>query len=448
MADETAVQVESKVATLVEPDLGFVRELKSAGGDTLKKCFQCATCSVVCELAPEEKPYPRKEMIYAQWGLKDKLLNSVDVWLCHYCNDCSAHCPRGARPGDTLRAIRALSFRHFAFPSFMGKVVGEAKYWPVMLAIPVLILLLGIKIAGGHIPAGAVEYRDLFPLYLVDTIFITFTALAIVSLGFGVWNFLVGIHTNAIREGYTADKPLVMGDYVRSLVSVIPTILFHNKFKLCITNRDRYLSHLLVFLGFVGLFIVTNIGFFGLYIVRSDFLAPPYTFANPVKLFGLAAGIALLVGIILVISNRLKPKAADSTITYLDWSLIIAVSITAATGILTWLGRVANAGTIAYIIYFVHLASVFYIIAYLPYSKLAHLVYRTAAMGYAAHVGREFGYEVSAPAPAAVALEPAPAAEEPVAEEVAAEAEPQAEDEAEAPAEAAEEKPKEEEKKE
>ena len=427
MAEEAAVQVESKAATLIESDLDFVRELKEAGGDTLKKCFQCATCSVVCVLAPEQKPYPRKEMIYSQWGLKDKLVNSVDVWLCHYCNDCSAHCPRGARPGDTLRAIRAISFRHFAFPNFMGKIVGQAKYLPVMLALPVLILLLGIKIAGGHIPAGPVEYRDLFPLLLVDVIFITFTMLALLSIGFGVWNFLQGIHANAVKEGYAEDKPLVMGDYVKSLISVIPTILFHNKFKLCITNRDRYWSHLLVFVGFVGLFIVTNIGFIGIYGgpllgIDTSFLAPPYSFGNPIKLFALVVGISLLVGIILVITNRLKTKAAESTITYLDWSLIIAVLLTAATGLLTWLGRVANAGTIAYVIYFVHLASVFYIIAYLPYSKLAHLVYRTVAMGYAAHIDRPFGVEVAEAAPvAAPAAEPTPSAEEAPAEEPAAE---------------------------
>ena len=447
MAEESAVQAESKAATLVEPDLDFVRELKEAGGDTLKKCFQCATCSVVCELAPEQRPYPRKEMIYSQWGLKDRLVNDVDVWLCHYCNDCSAHCPRGARPGDTLRAIRAISFRHFAFPNFMGKIVGEAKYWPIMVAIPVVVLLLGLLITGHlHIPEGPVELREFFPLYLVDTIFLTFTALAIISLGFGVWNFLQGIHANSIREGYAEDKSLNMGEYVKALVSMIPTILLHNKFKLCITNRDRYQSHILVFLGFIGLFIVTNIGFLALYIIRVDFLAPPYSFINPVKLLALASGAALLIGIVLVISNRYKEKAAESTTTYLDWCLILAILGIVVTGFLTWLSRVGNAGSFAYIIYFLHLVCVFYIIAYLPYSKLAHLVYRTVAMGYAAYINRPFGVEVEplAAAPVAAPAGVAPAVEEPVAEEAAAE-EPAEEPEAEAPAEAEEEKPAEEE---
>ncbi|MFP3869969.1 MAG: quinone-interacting membrane-bound oxidoreductase complex subunit QmoC [Syntrophobacteria bacterium] len=430
MAEESAVQEESRTAqedeaavestaaaTLVEPDLNFVREIQNMGGDTLKRCFQCATCSVVCALSPDEKPYPRKEMIYAQWGLKDRLVNDVDIWLCHYCNDCSAYCPRGARPGDVLRAIRAISFRHFAFPSFMGRIVGEAKYLPVMLAIPIVLLALLLVATGNfHIPAGEeIEFSHFFPHYLVDSIFLTMAALAILSLGFGVWNLLQGMHANSIREGYAEDKPLVPGDYVKSLISVIPPILLHTKFKLCTVNRDRYLSHILVLFGFVGLFVVTSIGFLGLYIIPIEALAPPYTALNPIKWLGLVSGAAVAVGTVLMILNRMKGKTAESTTSYLDGALLVVILLTAVTGFLAWFARLGGLAGFAYTIYFFHLVCVFYIIAFLPYSKLAHLVYRTVAMGYAAYIDRPFGVEVSA-APAAAA-EPVAAPAEAEAEE-------------------------------
>jgi len=59
---------------VIEPDLDFIKDIGALGGEDLKKCYQCATCSVACPISPDTKPFPRKEMIAASWGLKGHLV--------------------------------------------------------------------------------------------------------------------------------------------------------------------------------------------------------------------------------------------------------------------------------------------------------------------------------------------------------------------------------------
>ena len=373
----------------VEPDLKFVKQIVGLGGETLKRCFQCATCSVVCPISPDEKPFPRKEMIAAQWGLKDKLVGNMDVWLCHHCNDCSTYCPRGARPGDVLNAVRAYSIREYAWPKWLGRIVPDGRFWWLLLAIPVAIFLFILGVTGHlHIPEGEIEFAKFFPTLLVDIIFVPLAVAWIpLTFGIGICRFMADIHKNALAEGKAKRKDLNVPDFLRSIACTIPTILSHSKLSQCTENKGRYLSHILVLFSFVGLFVVTNIFFVALYILHAP---GPYAQANPVKILANVSAIALLVGVILMISNRLKDTGANvGKGTWFDWSLILLVLGLVVTGGLSELTRLAHLRVIAYPMYFAHLVFVFCLFTYLPFSKLAHLVYRTLAMAYSRYSGRE-----------------------------------------------------------
>ena len=167
-------------AQRIEPDLEFIHRVKRNGGDTLKKCYQCATCSVVCELSPEDRPFPRKEMLWAGWGQRDRLIADPDVWLCHQCNDCTTHCPRGARPGDVLAGIRSFVYEHFAFPSFMGRALASPKALPVLFLLPILLIAACIFLSAPQTATGEflfatsaeVDFNIFMPHSTVDGLFV------------------------------------------------------------------------------------------------------------------------------------------------------------------------------------------------------------------------------------------------------------------------------------
>ena len=127
---------ERPAAVRIEPDVDFIRVLSKESSNTFKLCMQCGTCSVTCGISPDRAPFPRKEMAWATWGLKDRLIGDPDVWFCHQCNDCSTRCPRGARPGDVLASIRQEIIEHFSFPRFLGRWVRRPQFVPLLLAIP------------------------------------------------------------------------------------------------------------------------------------------------------------------------------------------------------------------------------------------------------------------------------------------------------------------------
>ena len=100
------------------------------------------------------------------------------------------------------------------------------------------------------------------------------------------------------------------------------------------------------------------------------------------------AGVALIFGTALMIKNR-RAKT-DQASSYFDWYLIYLAFFLGVTGMGAQLTRLAGLAFVSFATYYVHLVLIFCLFAYLPFTKLAHLVYRTVAMAYAEYSGRGF----------------------------------------------------------
>jgi len=87
---------------LIQPDLEFKRQIMGLDSHDLSSCYQCGTCSAVCPISTADNPFPRKEMVWVQWGLKERVLSNPSIWLCHQCGVCNAYCPRGAQPANLM----------------------------------------------------------------------------------------------------------------------------------------------------------------------------------------------------------------------------------------------------------------------------------------------------------------------------------------------------------
>ena len=383
-------------ATIIKPDLAFVNEIIKGGGESLKKCYQCATCSVVCNVTPEGNPFPRKEMVLAQWGQKDKLLASPDVWLCHQCSDCTAYCPRGAKPGEVLNAIRKQSIKHVAMVPFFARIATDAKLLPVLFAIPMVlfyVILVVLGNAGFTAPraeGNIMAYHKFVPVPVIDTVFILTAIFAATSAFVGIKRLWNGMKAQA---GEMQSSGSLVGD----IISSVTTILTHSKFADCTVNRTRQWGHLLLFYSFAGLAVVTTWAIVYLYGFELFGIQPfgpfhfgesPYPNSDPVKILALASSIAFAAGIVILLLNRLAKAGKAGMGSYFDWIFLTIVTGVGATGMLSWALRLAdmNAG---YFVYYLHLVFIWSLFAYAPYSKFAHLFYRTTAMVFAKNSGRD-----------------------------------------------------------
>ncbi len=80
------------------------------GGDNVKLCFSCGTCTAGCPVAGVDPEFdPRRIIRQVLLGMRQKVLSSPVIWRCVQCYSCSAKCPQNVKFRDVIRALREMA---------------------------------------------------------------------------------------------------------------------------------------------------------------------------------------------------------------------------------------------------------------------------------------------------------------------------------------------------
>ncbi len=93
---------------------------KEPGGEHIKRCFSCGTCTAGCPVREVTDRYnPRKIIRMAILGMKKEVLSSQFIWLCSSCYTCFERCPQDVRIPELMNAIRNIAVREGYIPPAM-----------------------------------------------------------------------------------------------------------------------------------------------------------------------------------------------------------------------------------------------------------------------------------------------------------------------------------------
>jgi quinone-modifying oxidoreductase subunit QmoC len=309
-------------------------------------------------------------VLLAQWGLGEQIAADPAVWLCHQCGDCTEHCPRDARPGDVVQSLRSQAIQTLAYPAMIGRLVGNVRRtWPLLLAVPWLfwLVLWGAGVialpAEDHIHA----YEDFVPHGVIYAVFFPVAGWVTLAAAVGGVRFWKKMGEGTDRKG----------SFLAALWPVVLDILGHKSFGSCEKVSSRRWAHLALFWGFVGAAVTSGLLIWAIYVAGAEM---PLPLGNPIKLLGNLSAVLLVVGGVLLFVSRFKTHRSLINTSAFDLFFLGVVALVIATGVIVEAARFVLSAEAAGFLYTVHLGVVLTLFLTFPYSKFAHMLYRTLAL--------------------------------------------------------------------
>lgn len=367
----------------VNPDL--IGDLKKFGVNSASACFNCGNCTAICALSSESMPFPRKAIRYLQVGLKDKLMESPEPWLCYYCGDCSETCPRQADPGEVMMGLRRYLTSVYDWTGISRWFYTSTAF--EFFAIFLVAVLVGLGFYLFHGPT--ITDRVALNVFAPNTVIEILDLLLLVILSF----FLL---TNAYRMfkavmGDPAQYPeLSMSEkqqfqnrtihriplpiFIREAKEFVVQFFTQKKFNACknASQRVQWINHLLIMTGYSTVFLLVVV--FLRWFQRDEI----YALWHPVRLLGYYATFAILYGTTLAIAGRIRKRKTVYRYSHSsDWAFLILLWLTTFSGILLHAVRLLEMPLTTYYVYVIHLMiAVPMLVIEVPFAKWTHQLYR------------------------------------------------------------------------
>lgn len=88
----------------------FLQDIYSIpGGEKIRQCIQCGTCSASCPTSYAMDYTPREVIAALRAGILDRVLKSNTIWLCASCYSCTVRCPSGIKLTDVMYELKRLA---------------------------------------------------------------------------------------------------------------------------------------------------------------------------------------------------------------------------------------------------------------------------------------------------------------------------------------------------
>jgi ferredoxin len=366
------------MGTRIDPEL--MHEVKEYGAVGIEKCFNCGNCTAICPLTSDDHPFPRNMIRRVQIGQRDRIVESLDPWLCYYCGDCSETCPKGAEPAETMMAVRRWLTGQYDWTGLARKFY-TSPIWEIgsMVLVGLFVVVL-FALFHGPVVTENVELNTFAPVqrvHLADWIIA-------VGLLFFVGTNVLRMHKSVMRVEPGERVPISM--YLSEAWNLIYHFVTQKRWAECTkdepvgSSRDKkrwgWISHILLVSGYVLMLVlvVFLLGWF-----QTDEIYPLW---HPQRWLGYYATIVLLFGAGRALWGRFKKDVQLHRFSHLsDWIFPALLVVVTLTGIFQHTFRYLGWALPTYYTYVIHLAfAAPMLILEVPFGKWSHLYYRPLAI--------------------------------------------------------------------